>query len=60
MMGDSSETVSDDRRVYLYPHSIIGCAPEPLDIEVLFHPFEEQLDLPSVFIYVGNLLIFRA
>ena len=32
---------------------VLGCPPEPLNPQVLFHPFEEQFDIPSVAVKLG-------
>ena len=50
MLHDCDQAVSDYGTVYLDADSILRCAPEPLDLEMLFEPFEEQLDAPPVFI----------
>ena len=48
--NDCNHTVSGDSGVDLYANCILGLTPEPLDIEVLLHPFEEQFNLPSAFV----------
>ena len=50
MLHDCNQAVSDYGTVYLDADSILRCAPKPLDLEVLFEPFEEQLDAPPVFV----------
>jgi len=37
-------------------YSVLCCAQEGLDLEVLLDPLEEQLDLPTVLIDVGDRL----
>ena len=56
VLNDSDETVCDDGDMNLYTHRIVALSPERLDLEVLLDPFEEQLDLPPVFIKEGDVL----
>ena len=56
VLDDCNETVGDDGDVNLYAHSILGFSPEPLDLEMLFVPFEKQLHLPPIFIKESNVL----
>lgn len=56
VLNDSDETVCDDGNMNLNPHGIVTLSPERLDSEVLLDPFEEQLDLPSVFIKECDVL----
>jgi len=35
-------------------YSVLGCAVEPLDSQMLFDPFEEQFDLPTTFVERTN------
>ena len=49
VLNDSDETVCDDGHMDLNTHRIVAFSPERLDLEVLLDPFEEKLDLPSVF-----------
>ncbi len=56
MLDDGNEAVCDDGNVNLYAHSILGFSPEPLDLEMLFDPFEKQLHLPPIFIKESNVL----
>ena len=55
MLNDSDETVCDDGNMDLNTYRIVALSPERLDLEVLLDPFEEQLDLPPVFIKEGNV-----
>ena len=41
MLNDCNHAVSGNGSVDLDANSILRLAPEPLDIEVLLHPFEE-------------------
>lgn len=50
MLNDGNEAVGDDGHMYLKTDSIIGFSPETLDLEMLLNPFEEQLNLPPVFV----------
>ena len=43
VLDDGNEAVGDDGDVNLYAHSILRFSPEPLDLEVLFDPFEEVM-----------------
>ena len=56
MLNDSDETVGDNDDVDLNTHRIVTLSPERLNLEVLFDPFEEQLDLPPVFVKESNVL----
>ena len=56
VLNDSDEAVGDDGDMDLNAHRIVAFSPERLDLEVLLDPFEEQLDLPPVFIKEGNVL----
>ena len=54
VLDDCDHAVSGDGGVDLDADSILCLAPEPLDVEVLLHPFEEQFNLPSAFVKVRN------
>ena len=56
VLDDGNEAVCDDGDVNLYAHSILGFSPEPLDLEMLFDPFEKQLHLPPTFIEESDVL----
>ena len=56
VFDDGNEAVCDDCNVNLYAHSILGFSPEPLDLEMLFDPFEKQLHLPPIFIKESDVL----
>ena len=56
VLNDSNETVCDDGNMNLNAHRIVTLSPERFDLEVLLDPFEEQLDLPPVFVKESNLL----
>ena len=56
VLNDSDETVCDDGDMDLNTHRIVALSPERLDLEVLHDPFEEKLDLPSVFIKESDVL----
>ena len=45
-MLNSRYAIADDGGVDLYPDGVFGVAPELFYPEMLFYPFEEQLDLP--------------
>lgn len=55
MLHNCNKAVGTNGRVNLYSDSILGCAPEFLDFEVLLEPLEEQLYLPAVLVELGNL-----
>jgi len=48
VLDDRNKTVCDDCDVNLYAYSILRLAPEPLDTEMLFDPFEKKLHLPAI------------
>lgn len=50
VMDDGHQTVCRDGGIDLDSDGVLGCAPEPLDVEMLLHPFEEQLYLPTVLV----------
>lgn len=50
MFDDTHETICDDGNMYLNADCILTFTPEGLDLEVLLDPFEEQFNLPPVFI----------
>ena len=49
MFNDTNETVCDDGNMDLDTDRILALTPKGFDLEMLLDPFEEQLDLPSVF-----------
>ena len=53
-MDNGHQTVRRDGAVDLDADGVFGCSPEPLDVKMLLHPFEEQLYLPAVFVERGN------
>ena len=55
MFNDTNETVCDDGNIDLDTDCILALTPKGLDLEMLLDPFEEQLDLPSVFVKECNL-----
>jgi len=57
MFNDTNETVRDDSDMNLDTDGIFAFAPEGLNLEMLFNPFEEQFDLPPVFIKECKLFI---
>ena len=56
VLNDSDETVCDDGNMNLDTYGIVTLSPERLDPEVLLNPFEEQFDLPPVFIKECDVL----
>lgn len=59
MFNDTNETVCDDGNMDLNTNGIFAFAPEGLNLEMLLNPFEEQLDLPSVFVKECNFTCFE-
>lgn len=59
VLHDSYETVSRDGSIDLNLDCIFRCTPEFFDSKVLLEPFEEQFNLPSVFVQIGNLKLLR-
>ena len=55
VLHDSYETVSRDGSIDLNLDCIFRCTPEFFDSKVLLESFEEQFNLPSVFVQIGNL-----
>lgn len=56
VFDNGDKAIGDDGNVNLYPHGILAVAPETLDAEVLFDPFEKQFDLPAVTVQQGDVL----
>ena len=56
VFDDSDETVGDNGHMDLYAYSILRFSPKGLDSEVLFDPFEEELNLPSVAVQKSDIL----
>ena len=50
VMNYGYQTIRRDGGIDLDADGVFGRSPEPLDVEVLLHPFEEQLDLPAVLV----------
>ncbi len=50
IFNDSHETISDNRNVNLYFHSILSIAPKGCDPEMLLYPPEKEFHLPSLFV----------
>ena len=43
VLDDGNEAVCDDCNLNLYAHRILGFSPEPLDLKMLFDPFEKLM-----------------
>ena len=56
MLNDTNEAICDDGNMNMNTYSIVALSPERLDLEMLLNPFEEQFNLPSVFINECNVL----
>src|SRR5664279_4656821 len=56
LMGKTQKHESNQRNCNLDPHGILGSSEEVLDLQGLFYPAEEQLDLPSAFVQVCDVL----
>ncbi len=50
LFDDGNQHVGADSRPDLGLHSFFGCAEKVLYAQVLLDPFEEELDLPAVFV----------
>ena len=59
MFNDANEAICDDGNMDLDTDGIFAFAPEGLNLEMLLNPFEEQLDLPSVFVKERNFTCFE-
>ena len=59
MFDDANETICDNGNMYLETYCILRFSPKGLDAEMLLDPFEEQLNLPSVFIKERNVFCFK-
>ena len=54
LFDDGDQHVSGDSSPYLRLDRVFGCPKEGLDTQMLFDPFEEQLDLPALFVKCAN------
>jgi hypothetical protein len=54
LLDDCDEYVDTDRNPDLGLHGILRCAVESLDVQVLFDPFEEELDLPAASVKLSD------
>ena len=50
LFDDGDQHVSGDRSPCLCLYCVFGRSKERLDTQMLFDPFEEQLDLPALFV----------
>ena len=55
MMNNGNQAVRDDRGVDLDADCVFRVSPELLDLQMLLHPFEEQLRRPAVLVKKGDL-----
>ena len=55
MLNNRHKTIGCNGSTDLNPNGILCGAPEFLDFEMLLQSFEEALNLPSVFVEIGNL-----
>jgi len=53
-MDDGYQTERRDGGIDLGSDSVFYCTPEPLDVEMLLHPFEEQHCLSTFLVKQGN------
>ena len=54
LFDDGDQHVRGDRSPYLRLDRVFGCPKERLDTQMLLDPFEEQLDLPALFVKCAN------
>ena len=54
LFDDGDQHVRGDRSPYLRLDRVFGCSKERFDTQMLFDPFEEQLDLPALFVKCAN------
>ena len=54
LMQDAQQQERDQRDIDLDAHGIFAAAEKAADLEVLLQPFEQQLDLPTLLIELGN------
>ena len=50
LLDDGDEHVNADRNPHLSLHRVVACPVKRFDMQVLFDPFEKQLDLPATFV----------
>ena len=54
LFDDGDQHVRSDRSPYLRLDRVFGCPKERLDTQMLLDLFEEQLDLPALFVKCAN------
>jgi hypothetical protein len=54
-MQDAQQHEGDQRGVDLEAHGVFAAAPEGADLEVLLEPFEQQLNVPALFVEPRDL-----
>ena len=55
-MQQAQQHEGDQRGIDLGPDGVLAAPEKAADFEVLLEPFEQELDLPTLFIERGNLL----
>ena len=56
---ESQKQIHDQGNPDLSKHRIAGCAEESFDFQVAFDPFEEEFNLPSLFVERGYSLCLQ-
>ena len=54
LLDDGDEHVNADRDPHLSLHRVVARPVKGFDMQVLFDPFEEQFDLPTLLVKRGN------
>ena len=57
LMQDAQQQESDQRDIDLDAHGVFAAAEKAADLEVLFQPFEQQLDLPALFVELAMAVL---
>ena len=55
VMQDAQQQKGDQRDIDLDAHGIFAAAKKAANLEVLFEPFEQQLDVPALFVALGDV-----
>src|SRR5436190_23215227 len=55
LMQDAQQQKGDQRDIDLDAHGVLAAAEKAADLEVLLEPFEQQLDVPALFVELGDV-----
>jgi hypothetical protein len=55
VMQDAQQQEGDQRNIDLDAHGVFTAAQEAADLEILLEPLEQQLDVPALFVELGDV-----